>query len=73
DELPLEFMMNLLRLNEGFHPSLFIEHTGLPLSQIQKQLEVAEEKALIEWNINKIKPTESGHRYLNDLIQIFMK
>jgi len=73
EELPLEFMMNSLRLNEGFHPSLFIEHTGLPLSQIQKHLELAEEKALIEWDINKIKPTETGHRYLNDLIQIFMK
>jgi oxygen-independent coproporphyrinogen-3 oxidase len=65
--------MNSLRLNEGFHPSLFIERTGLPLSQIQKQLELAEEKALIEWNLNKIKATETGHRYLNDLIQIFMK
>jgi putative oxygen-independent coproporphyrinogen III oxidase len=73
DELPLEFMMNALRLNEGFHPSLFIEHTGLPLNHIQKQLEIAEEKALIEWDINKIKPTETGHRYLNDLIQLFIK
>jgi len=73
DELPLEFMMNVLRLNEGFHPSLFIEHTGLPLSHIQKQLEVAEEKALIEWDLNKIKPTATGHRYLNDLIELFMK
>jgi len=73
DELPLEFMMNALRLNEGFHPSLFIEHTGLPLNHIQKQLEIAEEKALIEWDINKIKPTETGHRYLNNLIELFMK
>jgi len=73
DELPLEFMMNALRLNQGFHPSLFIEHTGLPLNHIHKQLDVAEEKALIEWDINKIKPTETGHRYLNDLIELFMK
>jgi len=73
DELPLEFMMNALRFNEGFHPSLFIEHTGLPLSHIKKQLEVAEGKGLIEWDINKIRPTETGHRYLNDLIELFMK
>ena len=73
DELPLEFMMNAFRLNEGFHPSLFIENTGLPLNHIQKQLEIAEEKALIEWDINMIKPTETGHRYLNDLIELFMK
>jgi oxygen-independent coproporphyrinogen-3 oxidase len=73
DELPLEFMMNALRLNEGFHPSLFFQHTGLPLSHIHRQLEIAEEKGLIEWDLNKIKPTETGHRYLNDLIELFMK
>ena len=73
DELPLEFMMNALRLNEGFHPSLFIEHTGLPLSQIQKPLQEAEKKSMIEWNINTIKPTECGHHYLNDLLQLFME
>jgi len=73
DELPLEFMMNALRLNEGFHPSLLIERTGLPLSHIHKQLEIAEEKGLIEWGLNKIKPTETGHRYLNDLVELFMK
>jgi len=73
DELPLEFMMNALRLNEGFHPSLFNEHTGLPLNHIHKQLEIAEERALIEWDINKIKPTETGHRYLNNLIELFIK
>ena len=65
--------MYALRLNEGFHPSLFIEHTGLLLNHIQKQFEIAEEKALIEWDINKIKPTETGHRYLNNLIELFMK
>jgi len=73
DELPLEFMMNALRLNEGFHPSLFMQHTGLPLSHIHMQLEIAEEKGLIDWDLNKIKPTETGHRYLNDLIELFMK
>lgn len=73
DELPLEFMMNALRLNDGFHPSLYFEHTGLPLNQIQKQLEQAEASSLLEWSIDKIKPTENGQRYLNDLLEIFMK
>jgi len=73
DELPLEFMMNALRLNEGFHPAIFIEHTGLPLSHIHKQLEIAERRALIKWDLDKIKPTETGHRYLNDLVELFMK
>lgn len=73
DELPLEFMMNSLRLNDGFHPSLFNEYTGLLLHSIQKQLEIAEERTLIKWDLNQIKPTDTGHRYLNDLIEIFMK
>ena len=71
-EIPLEFMMNALRLNEGFHPSLFLDMTGLPLSCIQQPLELAEHKGLIDWNIDKIKPTAQGQRYLNDLLQFFM-
>lgn len=72
DELPLEFMMNGLRLNAGFQSSLFNEYTGLLLSQIEESLNIAEEKSLIEWSIDNIKPTAIGHRYLNDLLQLFM-
>jgi len=72
DDLKLEFMMNVLRLRDGVHPSLFLQHTGLPVSDIQSQLEAAEAKGLLEWNIQTLKPTTKGQRYLNDLLQLFM-
>jgi oxygen-independent coproporphyrinogen-3 oxidase len=66
-------MMNMLRLNEGIHPSMFMQRTGLPISDVQSQLETAEAKKLIEWNIQALKPTTKGQRYLNELLQIFMQ
>ncbi len=72
DDLKLEFMMNVLRLNEGVHPSMFMQRTGLPLSDIQSQLKEAEAKELIEWNLHTLKPTAKGRRYLNDLLLMFM-
>jgi oxygen-independent coproporphyrinogen-3 oxidase len=72
EDLKLEFMMNMLRLNEGIHPSMFMQRTGLPISDIQSQLEEAELKDLIEWNLQTLKPTCKGQRYLNDLLQLFM-
>lgn len=67
-----EFMMNALRLTEGFAPTLFQSHTGLALSVIQKQLEVAEQQNLIIWTHDRIQPTRLGRRYLNDLLAIFL-
>jgi len=73
DDIPLEFMMNALRLNKGFHPSTFFNYTGLPISHMQSQLEQAEQKELIQWDINRIKVTELGQRYLNELLQLFIE
>ncbi|HSR63029.1 MAG TPA: radical SAM family heme chaperone HemW [Gammaproteobacteria bacterium] len=71
EDIALEFMMNALRLVEGFETSLFFERTGLPLRTVSPQLEQAEQQGLIEWDIKKIRPTERGRRYLNDLLQLF--
>ncbi len=67
-----EFMMNALRLNEGFDSKLFQERTGLPLTVIHSQLEQAEERGLLVRNAFRIKPTILGKRFLNDLLQIFL-
>ncbi len=67
-----EFMLNALRLTEGFAPHLFSDHTGLPISIIEKQLAHAEEQELIEWNVQLIRPTERGRNYLNELLQLFL-
>lgn len=71
NDVTLEFMMNALRLLEGIHPSIFYERTGCPLTVIEKQLGEAEQKGLIEYTMNNIKPSEKGIRYLNDLLQLF--
>jgi oxygen-independent coproporphyrinogen-3 oxidase len=72
NELPLEFMMNAMRLSDGVKSSLFFDHTGIPVSCMKQTLLNAEDRGLIQWNIEKIKPTETGQRYLNDLLQMFM-
>ncbi len=67
-----EFMMNALRLIEGFDPGLFHAHTGLAIASIQKQLAEAEQRGLIEWHHDCIRPTSNGRRFLNDLLEIFL-
>lgn len=67
-----EFMMNALRLTEGFATETFMERTGLPITNIQRQLDEAERRQLIERDYQRIAPTLTGRRFLNDLLQIFL-
>ncbi len=71
-EVGLEFMMNALRLNDGFPVSLFNSHAGLPLTIVEKTLKEAEERGLIKWDIHRIQPTERGRHFLNDLLGLFV-
>ena len=71
-ELPFEFMLNALRLVEGFEVKLFSERTGLALSTIEAGLEKAEAKGLIERDWKLIRPTARGQRFLNELLQLFL-
>ncbi|HEU4351982.1 MAG TPA: radical SAM family heme chaperone HemW [Burkholderiales bacterium] len=71
-ELPFEFMLNALRLVEGFPLSLFEERTALPLSAIEGALNKAEEKGLIERDWKRVRPTARGQRFLNDLLALFL-
>ncbi len=71
-DLAFEFMMNALRLNEGFDASLFEERTSLPLLTIRRELEEAERRGLLFRDQQRIAPTELGRRFLNDLIEIFL-
>ncbi|MBX9848300.1 MAG: radical SAM family heme chaperone HemW [Rhodocyclaceae bacterium] len=72
-DLPGEFMMNTLRLTEGFPSALFAERTGLPLSRLQSELLIAQREGLLEVTIDHIKPTLRGQRYLNQLLSLFLK
>jgi len=72
EELPFEFMMNALRLIDGFELRLFAERTGLPVHTLRKPLEAAERSGLIESDHLRVRPTLRGQRFLNDLLQIFL-
>jgi putative oxygen-independent coproporphyrinogen III oxidase len=72
DDLPFEFMMNALRLNEGVPAALFEQRTGLPLSVCAAVLEAARTKGLLETDPTRLRPTLRGQRYLNDLLELFL-
>lgn len=71
-DIGFEFMLNALRLTDGFPTPLFYQHTGVPLSHIEKQLKQAVALDLLSWDIHHIRPTEKGQRYLNTLIELFL-
>ena len=71
-DLPFEFMLNTLRLTAGVDTNTFGERTGLPLSVIAKNLDEASKKGLLDINPRKLKATEQGLRYLNNLQEIFL-
>jgi len=73
DDLSFEFMMNALRLNDGFSVDLFTERTSLPMVLIRGEIERAEQRGLLQHDIQHIKPTEMGRNFLNDLLEIFLK
>lgn len=70
--LPFEFLMNALRLNEGFATTLYAERTGLPLAPLLRRLDAAEARGLIERDVQCVRPTERGRRFLNDLLEMFL-
>lgn len=72
NELPFEFMLNALRLQQGFPVNLFYERTGLTLNQIEPQLQAAEAQGLLTRDFQTIRPTEKGQLFLNDLMQLFL-
>lgn len=72
-DVGLEFMMNALRLTEGFETALFLEHTGQQLELINDSLEKSEEAGLIERSVKQIRPTEKGRQFLDDLLILYAK
>ena len=71
-DLPFEYMLNALRLREGFALQDFTERTGLPVTAIAKALEEAERKGLIERSLAHVRPTERGFDFLSDLQALFL-
>ena len=71
-DLPFEYMLNALRLKEGFSLMEFTERTGLPITAIQKGLDEAQAKGLIERDVMRVKPTTRGFDFLSDLQSLFL-
>ena len=70
--LPSEWMMNILRLNQGVPASLFTERTGLPLHLIEDKIDSAVKAKLLIPDPNKIQTTDLGARFLNNLLTSFI-
>ena len=71
-ELPLEFLMNALRLVEGVPAALFGERTGLPLAALEPGWSQARARGLLENDPERLQASELGLRFLNDLLQAFI-
>ena len=72
EDLTLEFLMNALRLKQGFSRALFEARTGLPLERLSPALERAVDLQLIDMNEASVCPTHKGYAFLNDLLALFV-
>ncbi|WP_323740748.1 radical SAM family heme chaperone HemW [Caenimonas koreensis] len=71
-ELPFEFMLNALRLKDGFTFAQFTERTGLPLAMIEPQLQLAQAKGLVERDLGGVRASTRGFDFLSDLQELFL-
>jgi putative oxygen-independent coproporphyrinogen III oxidase len=71
-DLPFEFMLNSLRLNDGFAVALFGERTGMPLSALEGGVARAEQLGLLTRTLDHITPTPLGRRFLSDVQALFL-
>jgi oxygen-independent coproporphyrinogen-3 oxidase len=71
-ELPFEFMLNALRLRDGFALADYVDRTGLAMTSVQKALEKAEKIGLIGRDLHRVWPTEKGFDFLSDLQELFL-
>lgn len=72
ESLPLEFMMNVLRLEQGAPQELYPLRTGQPWSTIEAACQTAAERGLLDLRGGYLKPTPMGRRFLNDLLELFL-
>jgi putative oxygen-independent coproporphyrinogen III oxidase len=71
-ELPFEFLMNVLRLNDGANSQLFTQRTGLPLSLLAAARKKAEQRGLLLQDPARLTASREGQLFLNDLLQYFL-
>lgn len=72
EELPFEFMMNALRLNDGVDAKLYAARTGLNLADMQDILGTLRQRQLLQNDPNRLACTEQGHVFLNSVLEAFL-
>jgi len=72
DQLPLEFLLNALRLRDGFTCEQFEQRTGLAFSLIGKQVESLRQQQLLRVDGNQISTTDHGYQFLNTVLEAFV-
>ena len=72
EELPFEFLMNVLRLSDGVPAALFEQRTGLPLVSLDAARREAEARQLLQSDPSRLVATREGQLFLNDLLQHFL-
>jgi oxygen-independent coproporphyrinogen-3 oxidase len=71
-DLPFEYLLNALRLRQGFALTEFSERTGLAITAIARQLEEAERRGWITRDLQRVQPTSRGFDFLSDLQALFL-
>ena len=71
-ELPFEFMLNTLRLRDGFAPALFRARTGLPWTAVAATVRALAEEGLLTCRAGRWRASELGWRFLDDVVARFL-
>ena len=72
EEMPFEFMMNALRLNDGVEASSYEARTGFALSDLNDRLNSLRQRKLMVDDLNILNCTEQGHIFLNSVLEEFL-
>ena len=72
EDMPFEFMMNALRLNNGVDTKLYAERTGYSLDDLSELLASLRKRKLMVDDENRISCTEQGHVFLNSVLEEFL-
>ncbi len=71
EDLRIEFMLNALRLPEGFERTLWTERTGLEWSAIEERMQAAIVQGWLVLSPTHIRPTAEGLRFLDEILMLF--
>ena len=72
DDMPFEFMLNVLRLSDGVPSALFEARTGLSLSVIEPVVSRLRREGLLEADLSVIRPTNRGRAFLSEVQEAFL-